>query len=98
MRIITNRRLVAFASRHPDAEAPLRAWRKAMEAHTFSNYASLQLQFSSVDKVGDLYVFNIGGNKYHLITYLHTSHQLAYIKQVLTHSEYDKGDWKHGSQ
>ncbi|WP_226952617.1 type II toxin-antitoxin system HigB family toxin [Mesopusillimonas faecipullorum] len=51
-------------------------------------------QFGSVDRVGDLYVFDIGGNKYRLIAFLHAAHQLVYIKHVLTHSEYDKGDWK----
>jgi len=39
-------------------------------------------------------VFNIGGNKYRLIVFLHAAYQLAYIKYVLTHTAYDKGDWK----
>lgn len=62
--------------------------------HTFDSFAILRQQFGSVDRVGDLYVFNIGGNKYRLIAFLHMAHQLAYIKYVLTHAEYDKGDWK----
>ena len=94
MRVITNRRLVEFASKHSDAGAPLQAWRRAMEAHVFSGFSALRQQFGSVDKVGDSYVFDIGGNKYRLIAFLHATHQFAYIKHVLTHSEYDKGDWK----
>ena len=94
MRVITNRRLVDFAAKHPDAGVPLQAWRKAMESHVFSSFAALRQQFGSVDRVGDLYVFNIGGNKYRLIAFLHPTHQVAYIKQVLTHAEYDKGAWK----
>jgi len=94
MRVITNRRLVEFAAKHPSAGAALRAWRKAIEHHRFSSFAALRQQFGSVDSVGDLYVFNIGGNKYRLIAFLHAEHQLAYIKHVLTHTEYDKGDWK----
>jgi hypothetical protein len=56
--------------------------------------AALPHCVSSMDKAGDLYVFDIGGNKYRLIAFLHAAHQLAYIKHVLTHSEYDKGAWK----
>jgi len=92
MRVISNRRLIEFSAKHPDSGTALQAWRRAMESHTFSDFAALRRQFGSVDKVGDLYVFNIGGNKYRLIAFL--AYQLAYIKHVLTHTEYDKGDWK----
>ena len=39
-------------------------------------------------------VFNIGGNKYRLIAGIHFDAQRLYVKAVLTHREYDKGDWK----
>ncbi len=44
--------------------------------------------------MGDLIVFNIGGNKYRLIASIHFNRGKVYIRRVLTHSEYDKGDWK----
>jgi mRNA interferase HigB len=47
-----------------------------------------------VDNVGDRYVFNIGGNKYRLVAAIAFRAGLVWIKAVLTHSEYDKGDWK----
>lgn len=94
MRVITNRRLLEFAFRYPGAREPLYAWRKLMEEHRFEDFSALRRRFGGVDKVGDLYVFNIGGNKYRLIVFLQITQQLAYIKHVLTHAEYDKGDWK----
>lgn len=94
MRVISNRRLVEFAAKHPDAGTPLQAWHTTMEAHVFKGFSALRQQFGSVDKVDHLYVFDIAGDKYRLIAFLHAAHQLAYIKHVLTHSEYDKGDWK----
>lgn len=94
MRVITNRRLLEFSATHHDASGPLQAWRKAMENTEFNGFAELRVVFGSVDKVGNLHVFNIAGNKYRLIAYLRFDRQLCYIKQVLTHTEYDKGAWK----
>lgn len=48
----------------------------------------------TVDKVGELTVFDIGGNKYRLIAYIRFEKQIVYIKVVLTHRGYDKGAWK----
>jgi mRNA interferase HigB len=47
-----------------------------------------------VDKVGELVVFNIGGNKYRLIAYIRFEKQIVYVKAVLTHRDYEKGAWK----
>jgi len=40
------------------------------------------------------YVFDIGGNKYRLITAIHFNTQRLFIRHVLTHSQYDNGEWK----
>jgi len=45
--------------------------------------------------VGQWTVFNIGGNKYRLIAVIHFNRRKVYVRQVLTHQEYDKSDWKH---
>jgi mRNA interferase HigB len=47
--------------------------------------------------VGELTVFDIGGNKYRLIAYIRFERQIVYIKAVLSHSDYDKGTWKTGA-
>jgi mRNA interferase HigB len=94
MRVISNKRLVEFAVRHPDADLPLQAWRKLMEVNEFHSFSDLRRSFSSVDLVGDKYVFDIRGNHYRLVTFISFSKQLCFIKDVLTHTEYDKGAWK----
>ncbi len=94
MRVITNRRLLEFSVTYPDAGDPLQSWRGIMEGTVYQNFSELRLSFRGVDKVNDLYVFHIGGNKYRLIAFLHFERQLCYIKHLLTHVEYDKGAWK----
>jgi mRNA interferase HigB len=94
MRVITNRRLLEFSAKHPDAGEPLQSWRGIMEGTTYRSFSELRSSFRGVDKVNDLYVFNIGGNKYRLIAFVHFERKLCYIKHVLIHVEYDKGAWK----
>jgi mRNA interferase HigB len=40
------------------------------------------------------YVFNIGGNKYRLITTIHFNAQELFMRHVLTHAEYSTERWK----
>ncbi len=42
----------------------------------------------------DRVVFNIGGNKYRLVTRILFSSQKVFILKVMTHREYDKDKWK----
>ena len=94
MRIISNSALQAFITNYPQAEAPLQGWRRVIEKNRFAHWAELKAAFNAVDKVGELVVFDIGGNKYRLIAYIRFEAQIVYIKAVLTHQDYDKGAWK----
>lgn len=94
MRIISNRALRAFAALYPQADEPLQGWRRVIEKNRFVHWAELKAAFNAIDKVGELVVFDIGGNKYRLIAYIRFEKQIVYIKAVLTHRDYDKGAWK----
>lgn len=90
MRLISNKALREFASRQREASEPLQAWRKMIEQSTFDSFADLRRVFNSVDKVGDYFVFNISGNRYRLIAAIHFNTQTLYVREVLTHAEYDR--------
>jgi mRNA interferase HigB len=91
MHILTRRRLVEFSAIHPDAGKPLSNWHRVCEKTDFENFAHLkQVLPRSVDKVGKYTVFDIGGNKYRLITVIHYNRRKIYIRDVLTHAEYDR--------
>lgn len=94
MRLISNKALREFSERHPAAEKPLQAFRQKVEQGKCNSFADLRALFAGVDKVGERYVFNIGGNKYRVIAGIQFATQLLYVKAVLTHGEYDEGDWK----
>ena len=94
MKLISNKGLREFAVAQPDAQAPLQAWRRLVERGDYGSFAALRATFGAVDKVGEVFVFNIGGNKYRLVAGVDFAHRRVFIKAVLTHSGYDKGKWK----
>ena len=94
MHVIAKPALVAFWNRYPDAEAPLSAWYTLMRLNEFTSFAQLKVTFNSVDHVDGLTVFDIGGDKYRLIAAVHYNRRKVYIRNVLTHAEYDRGTWK----
>ena len=69
-------------------------WYRIAKQALVVNFHQLRALFPGVDKVGDLYVFNIGGNKLRLIAAIHFNRQKIFVRAVLTHAEYDRGDWK----
>jgi len=50
--------------------------------------------FPSASIVGDCVVFNIGGNKYRLVTRIRYKSRKVFVLKVMTHSEYDEDKWK----
>lgn len=98
MRVISKSRLREFweQSSYRDAEGALRAWyTHVSNKHVeWWNWGDVRFEFRSADLVGNCVVFNIGGNKYRLITRILYPSQKVFILKVLTHKQYDSGKWK----
>ena len=99
MRVISLKLLRDFWRRFPDAERPLRQWYKTVIEAQWDSLHDVRQTYSHTDGVqtrsGEtLTVFNIGGNKYRLIARVRYDYQLVNVRAVLTHREYDKGDWR----
>lgn len=92
MRVISNKALTIFSKDYPSATELMQTWRKIIESRSFMSFADIKTVFNTADKVGYYYVFDIGGNKYRIITAIHFNQQKLYIRHVFTHKEYDK--WK----
>lgn len=95
MHVISRKVLQQFWEQYPDSKNALLRWFKLMQKNNFSSFNSLRQTLPSADRVGELIVFNIGGNKYRLIASIHFNRNKVYIRHVMTHNEYDKGTWKH---
>jgi mRNA interferase HigB len=94
MHVISRKALRLFWQQYPDSQSPLTRWFKIMKLTDFRSLQALRATFPSADRVGDLIVFNIGGNKYRLIASIHFNRGKVYVRNVLTHTEYNRGAWK----
>jgi mRNA interferase HigB len=98
MRVISKTRLRRFweTPGHGDAEGPLRAWHTHVGSKTVSwqSWGDVKADFSHASLVGNCTVFNIGGNKYRLITRILYVSQKVFVLRVMTHKEYDKSAWR----
>jgi len=92
--IISRKTLRLFWEKYPDSETALARWFKIVERSNYQSFDELRNTFPSADKVGKWIIFNIGGNKYRLITVIHFQRGKVYVRHVLTHQEYEKGNWK----
>ena len=94
MHIITRKRLIEFAKKHPDCSSALESWYRIVKRTDFNSFIELRQAFPSADDVDNLTVFNIGGNKVRLIAAVHYNSRRVYVRHVLTHKEYDRGIWR----
>jgi mRNA interferase HigB len=98
MRVISKARLREFWERagQQDAEGPLRAWHTHVNHRSvaWQSWAEVKADFGSASLVGNCVVFNIGGNKYRLVTRILYGSQKVFVLKTMTHAEYDKDKWK----
>ena len=98
-RIVTQKRLREYAKRHPQARPSLEHWQRVTLAADWRNPADLKATFNDVDPVtvssgNTVYVFNIQRNEHRLIAAIHFNTGMVYVLRIMTHREYDRGQWK----
>jgi mRNA interferase HigB len=94
MHIISHAKIVQAQAAYPDCQGALDQWYRLTKRVVWRNFAEVKGFFPAVDKVGDKFVFDIGGNKLRLIAAIHFNTGKLFIRAVLTHCAYDKGEWK----
>jgi len=99
LRIISKRRLIDFCMHHSRAKNPLERWNNVTEAAHWKNFQEVRRTFGSTDRViveskRTVVIFDIGGNKYRLISAIHYNMGRVFILRTLTHAEYDENTWR----
>lgn len=91
--MIARSTLAAFWTEQPDAEQPLKAWHEEASAANWRGPQDVKATYgrASVLKHGRV-VFDIKGNDYRLVVYIHYRSRTVFIKFVGTHEDYDDID------
>ena len=91
MRIFSKATLRKFWETYPDSRPSLEFWYDTVENTIFRTPNDVIKHFKNPDTVGNgRIVFNITQNKYRLIVKFEYDRQLAFVRFIGTHKEYDK--------
>jgi mRNA interferase HigB len=91
---ISRKKLKEAALRYSALDGPLDTWFRIAKKAAWKNLSDVRKTFATADAVSKWTIFNIKGNQYRLIVEINYTFGRIYIRQVLTHAEYDRGGWK----
>lgn len=94
MDVIGKEILEEAKTKYTAAKVPIETWIQVIEGCIAQHPPELKRTFGSIDVVSPQTVFDIGGNKWRLITEIDYQHQVIVATHFLTHKEYDTNRWK----
>jgi len=93
VRVIAKRTLREFWEKHADCEQQLKAWYRETEKAKWNSPNELKVDYPSASILKNNRIcFNIKGNDYRLIVKFNFDFQIAWIRFIGTHADYDKID------
>ena len=95
MRVIAKRSLVRFWQEpgNEDARSPLESWHDEVAKASWRTPQDVKALFGSATIcASNRVVFNIGGNKYRLVTEMQYRAGIVWVKFIGTHKRYDEID------
>ena|ERR1700753_262138 len=93
MRVIARRVIVEFWGIHPEAKASLERWHMLVRAAQWASTDEIQMAAPKAKVLNRERVrFEIAGGNYRLVVAFDFRRQIAFVKFVGTHAEYDRID------
>jgi len=98
MHVIARPRIKESMERFPDAASWLTAWWSIASKANWTNLNDVRVDYPATDQVGRCLVFNVRGNNYRFIVGVRyatdRNRGTLYVRNFLTHAEYNKENWK----
>jgi mRNA interferase HigB len=91
--VISRKKLLEAAERHRDLAGPVDVWYRIAKKAGWRSLTDVRRVFPGADAVSRFTIFNIKGNAYRLIAEINYRTQKIFLRHVLTHAEYSKGNW-----
>jgi mRNA interferase HigB len=93
MRVIARNSLVDFWGKHPESKVPLERWYKLVRSAHWTSTDEVQKAAPKAKVLNRERVrFEIAGGNYRLVAAFNFRRQIAFVKFVGTHAEYDRVD------
>lgn len=93
MRIVAQSTLTAYGAKHSAADTSLRQWINRTRAASWKTSAEVQAAFPKAKVLNGKRVrFGVAGGDYRLVAAFDFKRQIAFVKFVGTHAEYDRVD------
>jgi mRNA interferase HigB len=93
MRVIARNALVGFSADHPETKASLERWYKLVRAAHWTSTDEIMKSAPRAKVLNRERVrFEIAGGNYRLVVAFDFRRQIAFVKFIGTHAEYDRVD------
>jgi mRNA interferase HigB len=99
MRLIKPLTVRRYGARHKDAEDWLKNWMIVVKAAKWRSLEDVRRTYPrTTTAVGDsksvVTIFKVKGNNYRLMVAIHYNTQRIYVRDFMTHEEYNSQAWK----
>jgi mRNA interferase HigB len=93
MKIIAWEVLSAYAEKHPEAKVPLERWRALVRAAKWTSMVDVRAAAPNAKILnGERARFSVAGGNHWLIVVFGFAREIAFVKFIGTHAEYDRID------
>jgi len=93
MRLIARSRLIEFWATHPEAKIPLERWYRRIRTAHWTSTDEIQKAVPKGKVLNRERVrFEVAGGNYRLVAAFDFRRQVAFVKFIGTHAEYDRVD------
>jgi len=93
MRVIARNVLIDFSERHPDAKIALDRWYRFVKVAQWRSTGEIQEAAPKAKVLNrDRVRFEVAGGSYRLVAAFDFRRQIAFVKFIATHAEYDRVD------
>lgn len=94
MQIVGLEAIDAALKKESNWKPSLDRWDKIVSEAAWKDFSDVRKTFGNASRVGGKVVFNISGNKARLISLINYELRIVIVEQVLSHNDYDKGQWR----
>jgi mRNA interferase HigB len=99
MNVVSRPAVRAAQARHPQCRNWLDDWWKTARKAQWTNFHDVRTAYPTADQVGRCLVFDAPGARRLIVGVYYSKPEkedsgTLYVKNFLTHAEYDRSDWK----